>query len=285
MPTSGNIASVDDLVVSLLQRWRVLVGVTVVVLGLAVGLAFLWPTSYAATATLTVEPLALNPAAGQSTDVNMETERAVATSSTVLGPAAAELGGITSAGLAGALQVSVPKGAQVLEFTVTLPNGDRAAAAANAIAGAYSDQRVANAERVVDDARQKLTERIVALEASVPRGDDNTATNRAVSLQIIALQESLATLSSATFSPGTLVGPATTPLESTRPSLMLFIVGGLFLGVLVGSFAALGRARYVAAQTTADDSAAPNAQLSMIEPATSEQTRSARPEPRGARST
>lgn len=242
MSISGNprTLTVDDLIRSIRQEWRLLTVTLFVVLALAIAAGFAWPSRYEATAVLTVSPLAV--VEGSDT-VNMETERVIASSVTVMQSAVEDVPGLDVRELESALNVTVPKGSQVLEFTVSLPTGERAAAAANAVAEAYSAQRVSNAERVVEDATATLTQRITTLETQLESSGARSQEGRAAAVQIQALQESLASLNSATFSAGTVVGPASVPSDSTRPSLTVFAVAGIVAGALLGSVLALFRSR------------------------------------------
>ncbi|WBU38839.1 Wzz/FepE/Etk N-terminal domain-containing protein [Homoserinibacter sp. YIM 151385] len=234
--------TLDEAARRVVRERRLLIAVILVAVLAAGVIGFLWPSRYEATATLTVEPVAVvDP--GSSATVNMETERVVATSTEVLGPAAESLGGTSPEALAGALEVLVPRGSQVLEFTVTDAVPARAAEAANAIAESYREQRVANAEGIVQQAESNLTDRIAELEARLDGTADDSATARSLELQIQTLQERLALVVSNTFYPGSVVSPATTPTDATKPSILIFLAGGAFLGLLVGVFAALLRRR------------------------------------------
>lgn len=239
-PTYNSSLTLSDLFRSVKAHWRLF---TVVVLlfsaaGFAVGVVY--PKNYAATATLTVASLDVVDASGS---VNMDTERVIAASTTVLTEAVTNLPDATVSGLRDAISVSVPKGSQVLEFTVTLPKPDAAAVAANAIASAYSSLRVETAEASVATATGTLTTRIADLESQKASQGANSKAGKAATIQIESLQESLATLNSATFDPGTIVSPAIAPSGPTRPSTTVFVAGAFALGLIIAAFLALARAR------------------------------------------
>jgi uncharacterized protein involved in exopolysaccharide biosynthesis len=239
----NNIWSLEDLYRGIGRQWRLLLIVTVVFLAAAVGASFLWPVQYQASALLTVEPIAVTQSGNASSSVNMDTEKVVATSTTVLAMAVRELPGSSLAELEAAMEVTVPKNSQVLEFSYTGASAERAARSANAVATAYSDHRVATAQQVVNEATRNLTKRIDDLSAQMSALPANSSARDTLSLQLQALQERQATLASATFYSGALVSPAAAPEQSTKPSFLVLLAAGLFLGVLVGMFSALIRAR------------------------------------------
>lgn len=238
--TQSDTWSVDDLMRRIASGWVLIAVFVVVGVGLAAGAGVLWPERFEAKAVLTVEPIgALQPG---TDEVNMETERVIATSTEVLTPAAEQLGS-TPRALASAVTVSVPKGSQVLEITYTDADPQRAADAANAIATAYTEQRVQNAEKVVQSATDSLSARIGELQTQLDGLPPDSSAARAIDVQIVTLQERLATLASNTFYSGSIVSPAATPRDSTTPSFAVFVAAGAGLGLLLGVFVALVRAR------------------------------------------
>lgn len=245
--------TLSDLFRSVTTQWRLFIGVVIVCVALGVAVGIAYPKTYAATSTLTVEPLDVT---ADSETVNMDTERVVASSTSVLTRATVALPRFTVSQLASALTVSVPKGSQVLEFTLTMPKPADAADAANAIAAAYSSLRVETAASSVEAASTTLTQRISDLESIRASQGEQSKAAKAAAIQIEALQDSLATLNSATFNPGTLVSTAVEPTSATKPSLTVFGVGGLAFGVILGSLLALARARRVEARAAAAAAAA-----------------------------
>ena len=233
----------EDLYRGIARQWRVLVTVIVLsVLG-SVAAGIFWPERYEATAVITVEPIATMSSGSGNDSVNMDTETVVATSTEVLAIAAEDLPGSTLTELRDSVVVSVPKGSQVLSFAYTADEPEPAAKSANAIATAYADYRVANAQRVVNETIQMLTARITDLNAKLAALPGDSPAKSALELQVGTLQEGQATLTAATFNSGSLVSPAAIPSDSTRMSLGVFIAAGLFLGIFVGAFAALITAR------------------------------------------
>lgn len=237
--------TLEDLYRSIARGWLLLLSIAAAFCVLAIVLFQFWPQKFEATAMMTVEPLTVNATQGSSNGVNMETERVVATSSEVLILAAKSLGSPSISELSEATQVTVPKGSQVLEFTVTAEDPMTAAQRANAVANAYSERRVANAEAVVAEAITFLSGRIAELEQQLAAADPAGENVQTLEAQIVSLQNNQASLTSTTFYSGALISPAVDPSTSTRPSLPVFLAGGLFLGLFLGSFSALlyGRRR------------------------------------------
>lgn len=238
--------TLEDLYRSIARGWLLLVAFAIAFAVLALGAFEVWPQKFEATAVMTVEPLTVSSAGqGSGTGVNMETERVVATSSEVLTLAAKTLGTPSISELRDGVVVSVPKGSQVLAFTVTAEDPMTAAQQANAIANAYSERRVANAEAVVADAITFLSGRIAELETQLAAADPLSENTQTLQAQIVSLQNSQAALTSTTFYSGALISPAVEPSSSTRPSVAVFVAGGLFIGLFLGSFCALlyGRRR------------------------------------------
>ncbi|MBG6238884.1 uncharacterized protein involved in exopolysaccharide biosynthesis [Mycetocola sp. CAN_C7] len=241
-----NAWTLEDLYRSIARGWLLLVACALAFAVIALGAFQMWPQKFEATAMMTVEPLTVSSTTqGTGSGVNMETERVVATSSEVLALAAKELGATTISELSDGVVVSVPKGSQVLAFTVTAEDPMTAAQQANAIANAYSERRVANAEAVVADAITFLSGRIAELETQLATTDPTSENTQTLQTQIASLQNNQASLTSTTFYSGALISPAVEPSSSTRPSLPVFVAGGLFIGLFLGSFCALlyGRRR------------------------------------------
>jgi uncharacterized protein involved in exopolysaccharide biosynthesis len=259
----NNTWSLEDLYRGIGRQWRLLLIVTVVFLAAAVAASFLWPVRYQASALLTVEPIAVTQSGNSSNSVNMDTEKVVAKSTTVLAMAAKKLPDSSVAELEAAMEVTVPKNSQVLEFAYTGSNPERAARSANAVATAYSDHRVATAQQVVNEATANLTKRMDDLSAQMAALPANSAAKDSLSLQLQALQERQATLASATFYSGALVSPAAAPEQSTKPSFLILLAAGLFLGVLVGMFSALVRARMKLEESRVGGSRIPEPQLGL----------------------
>ena len=233
----------EDLARSVRREWRILVSVIVVALVLAVAATVLWPQEFEAAAVLTVETTTVAQPGQATGAVNMDTERIVATSSEVLALAAKSIPNSTVEELRDSLVVSVPKGAQVLTFTLTADTPDAAAAGANAIAKAYHENRVATAKQLVDGAVDNLASRIAELTTQAGTLPADSVVRATLEAQIQALQERQVLLESTAFNAGSLVSPAVAPTSSTQPSAVIIFGAAIVLGAFVGVFAALLRAR------------------------------------------
>lgn len=254
--TVNNTWTLEDLYRGIAHQWRVLLSVIIIFIACAVGAGFLWPVQYQATAVLTVEPIAINESSAAGS-VNMDTEKVVAKSRTVLTMASKDVPGSTLDELDKAVDVTVPKNSQVLEFTYTAADPALAAKSANAIATAYGNHRVATAQKVVSEATDNLNARIDALTSQMAILPQQSPTRDTLSLQLQSLQARQAALASATFYSGSLVSPAAAPEDSTKPSILILLAAGLFLGVLIGMFAALIRARITLERPSAREAEAP----------------------------
>lgn len=202
----------------------------------------LFPQTYTATAQHTVEPITALSSGSSFNTVNMETERLVATSAAVLERAAETLGeesGASVAALSDATVVQVPRGSQVLTFDVTTSSPEQSAEWANAVASAYGAHRSDNARAVVEQTTAELGASIQRLQSVYDAQPADSDARQATQLQLDALLEEQARLQATSFFPGTLVTPATVVTESNRPGNFVFVIGGLFLGLIVGSIAAL----------------------------------------------
>lgn len=222
------------------HHWGAVTAITVISTLIALAVGFLLPQRWEATAIMSLQPVAVTTG---SSDINMETERVVASSASVANLAAESLDGVDASTLRDALEVRVPRGSQALEFVVVLGDPEQAAAAANAIAGAYGQLRVANAQRAVDAAVAKLVEQISALEQLAATAGQESVEGRAAIIQADALRETLTSFNRTAFGPGTIVSEATPPQEPTKPSLYVFIAAGFAFGLIVGALVAQYLAR------------------------------------------
>lgn len=248
----AEVFSLEDLARSITRQWRLLLVIIVVALAAGVGANELWPERYESTAVITVEPIAVSTTGQSSEPANMDTERVVASSTEVLTLAAKELNGPSVAELRDGLVVMVPKGAEVLSFGFTADTAEGAAAAANAIASAYQENRVTTARTVVEEASAGLTAGIAEIAAEAAALPADSPVRATLETQIQALQERQAILRSASFNAGSIVSPAVAPSESTKPSMPILLAGALFVGIFVGCFVAMIRARFQRSRTEAD---------------------------------
>lgn len=231
--------TLEDLFRGVVRSWYVLVGTIVAFALVAVGIFLVFPQSYTAVAQHTVEPISVLSTGSTFNTVNMETERVVATSATVLERAAEELDGATPSALLEATIIEVPRGSQVLTFQVTTRSASDSAEWANALARAYGEQRTANARTVVEQTAAELSTSIQRLQTLYDSQPPDSSERAATQLQLQALLDQQARLTATPFFAGILVTPATEPSSSNRPSMLVFVAAGVFLGLLLGGIASL----------------------------------------------
>ncbi|MFF2489001.1 YveK family protein [Microbacterium sp. NPDC058062] len=231
--------TLEDLYMGVVKSWWVLAATVVAFVGVGAAAWVILPQTYTATAQHTVEPITVLASGSSFNTVNMETERLVATSASVLERAASALDDASVDALRESTVVQVPRGSQVLTFEVTTPSPERSAEWVNAVASAYGETRSDNARRVVDQTTTALTDSVERLQALTDSQSPGSDSRQATQLQLDALSQELAQLEAASFYPGSLVTPASPPTDSNRPGVPVFVAGGLFLGLMAGGIAAL----------------------------------------------
>ncbi len=227
----------EDVYRSIARQWRVLVVVASLVAVAATVLGLIWPDRYTATASVTVE--AIPAADGSTPDVNMETQRLIARSTEVLSIAVDEIEDTSVSGLRSQLEVTIPRGSQVLEFRVTTGDAERSAELANTIATAYLDQRTAAAQRRISEASDALASTAEELRAQLAALEPENPLRLSLEGQVRALDTQRAVLIATSINAGSLIDPATPPEDSNTPGLYVFVGAGIFLGLFVGAFVAL----------------------------------------------
>jgi capsular polysaccharide biosynthesis protein len=234
--------SLGDVGAAVSREWRTAVLVFTAILGVALLLSFVWPTSYQATATVAVQPLSLDPTGTRTSELNIATEQVIVTSRQVAGEAAKELGGVNADDLRDGVSVTIPQDSSALEITATARSADGAANAANAFAGAYLDYRRNAATELADSISQGIDAQISTLLASLTSSSSSSA-KATVSQQIADLRAQKSALTGTTVSPGDVVSRAVAPQSPSSPGLPLFLAAGVALGALLGFAAALLRDR------------------------------------------
>lgn len=222
-----------------MQSWLVLVGTIVVFTLAGVGIFAIYPQKYTAEAQHTVEPISVLSSGSSFNTVNMETERVVATSTSVLSRASEDLDGTSVEALRANTTIEVPRNSQVLVFQVTANSAQLAADRANALATAYGEERTDNARAVVERTTEELGNSITQLQALLDSQAEGSSERAATQLQLQALLDQQALIIATPFYSGTLVTPADPPQKSNRPSILVFVAAGMFLGILLGAIVAL----------------------------------------------
>lgn len=230
-----------------LKRHRSLVAV-VALIGLLLGVvaSFVLPSRYAATSTVSVNPLtatALDSSLGATRSVSMPTEAGVARS-TKVAAAAAEANpsdGLTSAGrVLDSLQVDSPANSFLLRITFSDGNAKDAATGADAVAQAYLANRSADATAQMQRLITTTQEQIQAIQANADLPENaGSLEQQALSVQADALGAKLVQLTTVDLDPGQLVGAAEVPEQQSSPSVLKLGLAGLLLGLLAGVTLAL----------------------------------------------
>lgn len=231
--------TLEDLYRGIMQSWLVLVGAIALLMIAGVGIFALYPQKYTAEAQHTVEPISVLSSGSSFNTVNMETERVVATSTAVLARAADELDDTSVEALRTNTTIEVPRNSQVLIFQVTASSPQLAADRANALATAYGEERTDNARAVVERTTEELGNSITQLQTLLDSQAVGSSERAATQLQLQALLDQQALITATPFYSGTLVTPADPPQDSNRPSILVFVAAGMFLGILLGAIAAL----------------------------------------------
>ena len=247
-------ASEPSLLLSIVRRRKRVVLITTAVTVFATLALTLQQTKiYAGTADVVVQaPPSKSPTAGP----NMATEAQIAQSLAVARLVHSRLRpGIPPAELLGQLAVRVPADSEVLKFTYSSPLPSQAQKGAQAFAEAYVTVRRRQFENQILASATSTAERIHAMSAKLStlrrqiagttgeRGAALRIQRDALTSEIALLQQELADLNgaAASFSPATLLGPASLPRSPARPNLpvnvFLALVGGLLLGFGIAAIA------------------------------------------------
>lgn len=226
-------------------RRRIAVVVLLTLAGVFAGGALLHgtPKTYAATAVVLITPTSPT---GDLSSVSNVTESRIVTSTSVIRRAARTLDyrGTTTS-LAGHVTVSSPLDSQLLNITFASTRGTRAADGANAFANAYLAYRRRIAQQELKLQADLVDARIAHLQETLPAlqrsGSDTERTS--VRNQIQQLERRLNAYETSIVTPGHLVGPAVAPGSPASPRSVLYLAGGLLIGLFAGCGLAVVRDR------------------------------------------
>jgi capsular polysaccharide biosynthesis protein len=222
------------------RRWVVLIVSITLVTAASLGAGALVQKQYTAAASLTVSPLTTNPfsTAAVNQQVNINTERAILKSKEVAQLASEQLGtgAPDPSALLRQVDVAAPSGSQVLEVSVTMPDPQKAADYANAMAGAYLKFRAEGAAELASGYVAALSEDIARLSA-IEKPTDQQAQRLSDAIQ---QRQNLTLVAD---SPGRIIGVASPPSQPSSMRQLSFLIAGLIGGILVGLVAALLRER------------------------------------------
>lgn len=239
------------------RRW------TLVVVGLVVGIALaaialhFVPKTYTSTASVIVQSTGETTSVENgrtSTDINLDTEAQIVTSTVVATLAQGQLKVTTAPReLAKKVAVTVPPNTSVLDISFSAPTAKKAQGGAHAFADSYlrnrkslADDRVSSQTKVLQSKIDGLAaqlrasgRKIAALPASSSERTYETSQRDLLIQQIAALNTQLAPLTSGDITPGDIITDAQLPVGPSNPNAKLLITSGLLAGLLAGVLLAL----------------------------------------------
>lgn len=245
-----------------LRRWRIVLSVTAIVLLAVLGYLFFFPATYTATTVVVLRPVVTDPftypSSGADRAINMTAENGVALGNDVIDNTAKVLGQDPD-DVRDALSVEVPTGGQVLRFQFADTAEDKAVLGANESANTYLKVRQTIYEKQregllvsYDATIRQVNDQRAAAQKGLPSSAGSAANlpprTQAVLDQVGALNDQIAQLAnqrakiaSADLKPGEITAAARTPVPSSHDAWVLFLLGGLLGGALLGMIAAHAR--------------------------------------------
>ena len=241
MVTAPQTVQLTDIVGSLKRHWTLVVTMAAVGLVLGVLVSFLLPSSYQATATVSVNPMSASPLTSPvdaEKSVSMPTEAGIARSRTVAEAAAKELKGdrrIDADEIVANTSVQNPVDSLILDISFSGGSAREAAAGANAVAKAYLATRTSEASDRIERLTTTAQKEIATLQAAAADpANQSPMTQRSLQVQADSFGTTLAELGNFDLNPGQVVGAAERPTSSTSPGAVPLGLAGLFLGLLAG---------------------------------------------------
>jgi capsular polysaccharide biosynthesis protein len=200
------------------------------------------PKTYEATAVVDIS--ATSGAAASS--VSTITESRIVTSTSVVLAAQRTLGYAgTPTELARQVTVTSPLDSQVLYITFNAGSGRDAANGANAFANAYLDYRTQIAQKDITLRISRIQSQVADLQKDLAalKVGANDSQRILLQNQIQQLQGQLNTYQTSVITPGQLAGEAAAPSSPSSPRRVLYLAGGLLIGLLAGIILAVLRDR------------------------------------------
>jgi capsular polysaccharide biosynthesis protein len=245
-----------------LRRWRIVLTTAGVVTLAVLGYLFVLPATYRATTVVVLRPVVTDPftlpSSGADRAINMTAENGIALGNDVIDSTARILKRDPE-DVRDALTTEVPTGGQVLRFQYADDTENSAITGANTAAETYlrvreeiyKQQRAAlmlsydNTIKSVNEQRLSAAKGLPSKQAS-----SDTASPRTQALldQVSALNDQIAQLAnarakvaSADLSPGSITAAARAPVPSSHDAALLYLLGGILGGLLIGMIAAHAR--------------------------------------------
>ena len=266
MPAPASVRTLHDhLDIARRHRWTLTV---ITVLGLVggVGYATLTPKQYVSQTAVLVQPTGAEEVAvaqGRSrTEINLDTEAQLVTSTEVASMAAEWLGEPTEtpAELARRVSVTVPPNTSILTIGFTDEGPQRAQAGAEAFTTAYLNHRAGSAQsrltgqieavegelETLRQERNRLSDQMDMLNSSSSRYAALRNDRDLIDNEITELTTGHSQLRTAADSVGSgrVISDATTPTAAASPHQLVSTTGGLFVGFLVAWSVVAVRTRF-----------------------------------------
>jgi capsular polysaccharide biosynthesis protein len=245
-----------------LRRWRiVLIAMGAVTLAVLAYL-FVLPATYRATTVVVLRPVVTDPftlpSSGADRAINMTAENGIALGNDVIDSTARILKRDPE-DVRDALTTEVPTGGQVLRFQYADDTENSAITGANTAAETYLRVReeIYKQQRAAlmlsyDNTIKSVNEQRLAAAKGLPSRQASTATasprTQALLDQVSALNDQIAQLAnarakvaSADLSPGSITAAARAPVPSSHDAGLLYLLGGILGGLLIGMIAAHAR--------------------------------------------
>lgn len=229
---TGELA-LGDIGAAVKREWPTAVMVFLATVVAATALAFAWPPTYEATATVAVHPLSVDAAGDRTVELNMYTEQVIVTSRQVASEAVKLFDDTQRPeGLQKRTTVVIPDQSSAMEITVAGATPQRAADAANAVAEAYLAYRQDAATKLANDLISGIDAQISALLTSLSAKSTDSMRSQ-ISQQIADLRSQKSALSATVASPGDIVSRAVPAQSPSSPIKPLYIAVGLVLGSIL----------------------------------------------------
>lgn len=243
------------------RRWRVVVATALIIGAVSVALLTVWPKTYTATATVSLEAFStqlFDTSRPVDQLIDIPGEIKIATSAVVADRAAEDLGRPEdAAAIRDSIEASGAPGDTTLTLAATATSADDAVETANAVAAAYLDHRQEAATERRDVALSLVRDTVGGLRAQLvnvnrrlseaspgSRQAAEATSDRTVLVgQLSDLTTRQNAIATTVLAPGEVVGPATSERVEESPRPALVIGSGVLLGLVVGLLLAFVRDR------------------------------------------
>lgn len=201
---------------------------------------------YDAVSAVRVSPVTAMGDTGATKDISTITESAIVTSTAVATRAAALLHFRGSdETLLGNVSANSPLNSQLIYITYTAGDPRRAAAGANAFASAYLAYRKSVGQANIADQIKTLTNQVNTLQTRLTAlpADAKQSERANLQSQIDKFNGQINTETATVVVPGQVLGVAQPPTAPSSPKKILYVAGGLLVGLIVGVALAVVRDR------------------------------------------